>query len=130
MDEYFIRELASQIHSVFTLFLSSQPGISHSDSPSSSEETLESLRSSNPPEFPPPLLVVSSDTTPAQDVENLLSTGADIVIGTPGRIEELLLGRGKDVVNVKELEVLVLDEADRYDLLAFLCSKCAMNSIP
>lgn len=67
-------------------------------------------------EFPDPLLVVSSETTPAQDVANLLSTGADIVIGTPGRIEELLLGRGKDVVNVKELEVLVLDEADRSDV--------------
>lgn len=35
------------------------------------------------------------------------------MIGTPGRVEEFLLGRGKDVVNVKELEVLVLDEADR-----------------
>jgi len=42
-----------------------------------------------------------------------MSTGADIVIGTPGRIDEFLLGKGKDTVSVKELEVLVLDEADR-----------------
>lgn len=40
-------------------------------------------------------------------------TGAEIVVGTPGRVEEFLLGKGKDMVNVKELEILVLDEADR-----------------
>lgn len=56
---------------------------------------------------------MSSDVPPAQDVERFLSTGADIVVGTPGRIEEFLLGKGRNVVNVKELEVLVLDEADR-----------------
>ena len=43
-----------------------------------------------------------------------MDSGADIVIGTPGRIEEFILGKGRDVVDVKELEVLVLDEADRY----------------
>ena len=56
---------------------------------------------------------MSSDSSPAQDVQRFLDTGADIVIGTPGRIEEFLLGKGRDIVNVKELEVLVLDEADR-----------------
>jgi ATP-dependent RNA helicase DDX55/SPB4 len=64
-------------------------------------------------EYPPPLLLVSSDQTPAQDLQKFLQTGADIVIGTPGRIEELLLGKGRNVVGVKDLEVLVLDEADR-----------------
>jgi ATP-dependent RNA helicase DDX55/SPB4 len=64
--------------------------------------------------YPPPLLLVSSDeSSPAQDVRRFLDTGADIVIGTPGRVEEFLIGRGKTVVSVKELEVLVLDEADR-----------------
>lgn len=46
-----------------------------------------------------------------------MSTGADIVVGTPGRIEEFLLGKGRNSVKVKELEVLVLDEADRSDHL-------------
>ena len=64
--------------------------------------------------YPPPLLLVSSDSSPAEDVRRFLSTSADIVIGTPGRIEEFLLGKGRDTVSVKELEVLVLDEADRY----------------
>ncbi|ESK96000.1 atp-dependent rrna helicase spb4 [Moniliophthora roreri MCA 2997] len=88
------RELATQTHAVFSTFLSSQP-------------EAES-------QFPPSLLLVSSQqSSPEQDIERFLSSGADIVIGTPGRIEEFLLGKGRPVVNVKELEVLVLDEADR-----------------
>jgi superfamily II DNA/RNA helicase len=64
--------------------------------------------------YPQPLLLVSSDqSSPTQDVQRFISTGADIIIGTPGRVEEFLLGKGKSVVSVKELEVLVLDEADR-----------------
>ena len=49
-------------------------------------------------------------------MKRFLETAADIVIGTPGRVEEFLLGKGQDAVSVKELEVLVMDEADRSDL--------------
>lgn len=71
-----------------------------------------------PPSFPPPLLLISgTESTPAQDVKRFLETSANIVVGTPGRIEDFLLGRGKTKVSVKELEVLVLDEADRYGRL-------------
>ncbi|KAI0082790.1 DEAD-domain-containing protein [Panus rudis PR-1116 ss-1] len=110
------RELASQIHSVFNLFLSSQPSLRRPSSSASddSESETEPER-----EYPEPLLLVSSDETPAQDIKRFLTTGADIVVGTPGRVEEFLLGKGKDVVNVKELEVLVLDEADRLLDLGF-----------
>ncbi|KAF9075786.1 DEAD-domain-containing protein [Rhodocollybia butyracea] len=103
------RELATQIHSIFSIFLSAQPGVQ-------SENTDEAPS----PDHPPPLLLVSSNqSSPAQDVERFISSGANIVIGTPGRIEEFLLGRGRSVVNVKELEVLVLDEADRLLDLGF-----------
>jgi ATP-dependent RNA helicase DDX55/SPB4 len=102
------RELATQIHSIFSLFLSAQPIPNGSPEPSISKETISK------PEYPPPLLLVSSDqSSPAQDVQRFTNTSADIVIGTPGRIEEFLLGKGKNVVSAKELEVLVLDEADR-----------------
>ncbi|KAG6378532.1 DEAD-domain-containing protein [Boletus reticuloceps] len=106
------RELATQIHAVFSLFLSIQPTPTRPD---------ESTAASTPiPTYPPPLLLVSSDkSSPAQDVQRFLDTGADIVIGTPGRVEEFLIGRGKSVVGVKELEVLVLDEADRLLDLGF-----------
>ncbi|KAG7096911.1 hypothetical protein E1B28_004316 [Marasmius oreades] len=96
------RELATQIHSVFSAFLSAQPSYSDGNS------------------LPPPLLLVSSQqSSPEQDMKRFLDTGADVVIGTPGRIEEFLLGRGRTTVNVKELEVLVLDEADRLLDLGF-----------
>jgi superfamily II DNA/RNA helicase len=57
--------------------------------------------------------VSSSQSSPAQDVERFLIQGSDIIIGTPGRVEEFLLGKGKASISTKELEVLVLDEADR-----------------
>jgi len=60
------------------------------------------------------LLVSSPDSSPAQDVQRFLESGADIIVGTPGRIEEFLLGRGGETVSTKALEMLVLDEADRY----------------
>lgn len=66
------------------------------------------------PLYPLPLLLTSSsESSPAQDVKRFIESGADIIIGTPGRIEEFLLGKGRDAASMKELEVLVLDEADR-----------------
>ncbi|KLO18627.1 DEAD-domain-containing protein [Schizopora paradoxa] len=117
------RELATQIHSVFEQFLSAQSQNSEPDNnPTSS--------SSKSNAFPPPLLLVSSpNSSPAQDVERFLDTGADIIVGTPGRIEEFLLGRGSDRVNTKELEVLVLDEADRLLDLGFTQSITRILSV-
>ncbi|KAI0006105.1 DEAD-domain-containing protein [Russula compacta] len=108
------RELASQIHSVFTAFLSSQPLVTPPD------EDNDSSRTSPNGCLPPALLLVSSSqSSPAQDVESFLMQGSDIIIGTPGRVEEFLLGKGKASVSTKELEVLVLDEADRLLDLGF-----------
>lgn len=94
---------------MFSLFLKSQPSEKDLEDESLQEESQGQL------EFPLPLLLVSSNqSSPAQDLERFLSSGADIVVGTPGRIEEFLLREGRNSVSVKELEVLVLDEADRY----------------
>jgi len=87
------RELATQIHAVFSQFVDAAP---------EGERCPKTL-----------LLVSGSDSTPAQDISRFTETFADIVIGTPGRAEEFLLGKGSQHVSVKELEVLVLDEADR-----------------
>ncbi|OCH95054.1 DEAD-domain-containing protein [Obba rivulosa] len=108
------RELATQIHSIFLLFLSSQPAEHLSDA---EDGNLAGKGSHS--QYPLPHLLVSSESSPAQDLQNFLSTGADIVVGTPGRVEEFLLGKGRDIVSVKELEVLVLDEADRLLDLGF-----------
>ncbi|KIY42929.1 DEAD-domain-containing protein [Fistulina hepatica ATCC 64428] len=96
------RELATQIHSIFKLFLSAQP----------SEDGMARIQD-------PLLLISSKEISPADEVKQFLSSGSDIVVGTPGRIEEFLLGKGQDVVSTKELEVLVLDEADRLLDLGF-----------
>ncbi|KAF8325254.1 P-loop containing nucleoside triphosphate hydrolase protein [Cantharellus anzutake] len=72
------------------------------------------------PEYPPPLLVVAgTNSNPFKDMKRFFETEADIIIGTPGRIEELLLKNGLNSISVKELEVLVLDEADRLLDLGF-----------
>ncbi|KAJ7349024.1 DEAD-domain-containing protein [Mycena albidolilacea] len=104
------RELATQIHSIFSLFLSAQPRA----------PAVDDLSDPPNPEYPDALLLVSSsNSAPTQDVQRFTASGADIVIGTPGRVEEFLLGKGKSIVSVKELEVLVLDEADRLLDLGF-----------
>lgn len=100
-----LRELATQIHSVFAHFISSLPSTSSAP-------------------LPPPLLLIGGNSLQA-DVAAFYDTGADILIGTPGRLEEFLLGNSSvgaknrkqssstGVGNTKELEVLVMDEADR-----------------
>ncbi|KAF8508395.1 DEAD-domain-containing protein [Gautieria morchelliformis] len=109
------RELATQIHSIFSLFLSSQPSSEASSSPEDNPST-----TAQPPMYPPPLLLISGTaSTPAQDVSRFLDTRADIVVGTPGRVDEFILGRGRSMVSCRELEVLVLDEADRLLDLGF-----------
>ncbi|KAG8967007.1 ATP-dependent rRNA helicase spb4 [Tulasnella sp. 425] len=128
------RELATQIHSIFTLFLNSQPSLISPPSPpapSSSDQSPSRPVTPPPPpapEYPPPLLLISGQESSNQnDVVRFLETGADIVVGTPGRIEEFLLSaRGRKAVDVKSIEVLVLDEADRLLDLGFSQSLTAI----
>jgi ATP-dependent RNA helicase DDX55/SPB4 len=56
-----------------------------------------------------PLLLVGGRPV-SVDVESFASLGSDIVVGTPGRIEDIL--SRYDNIQVNELECLVLDEAD------------------
>lgn len=102
------RELASQIHTVFSHFIAAQPSTS-----------------THP--LPPPLLLIGGSSL-SEDITRFYETGADVLIGTPGRLEEFLMGSSSvgaknkarklesssGVGNTKELEVLVLDEADRF----------------
>lgn len=99
-------ELATQIHSVFAHFIAAQPSTSTS------------------PALPAPLLLIGGNSLQS-DVASFYEGGADIIVGTPGRLEEFLLGsssvgpknrRSETAIGVgstKELEVLVMDEADR-----------------
>jgi ATP-dependent RNA helicase DDX55/SPB4 len=107
-------ELATQIHAVISSFIAAQPSTSTSM-------------------LPEPLLLIGGNTTLKDDIARFLESGASILIGTPGRLEEFLLGsssvartkmgaevkRTPVVANLKALDVLVLDEADRLLDLGF-----------
>ena len=65
--------------------------------------------------LPQPLLLVGGGSggyrPVSSDLQSFQTLSSDILIGTPGRIDDVLSKHG-DVVDVKELEVLILDEAD------------------
>ncbi|RHZ51061.1 hypothetical protein Glove_485g20 [Diversispora epigaea] len=86
------RELAQQIYEVFSIFLHdpNMPLLKH-------------------------LLITGGNNSVHEDIKHFKDLGPDILIGTPGRLHELIVGRGNDksLVNTKALEILVLDEADR-----------------
>lgn len=93
------RELATQISQVLSTFLLKMPEIKQQ------------------------LLIGGSNI--ATDIEKFKNEGGNIIIGTPGRIEDLLMGKS-DMTNknvfvqaMKTLEVLVLDEGDRLLSLGF-----------
>jgi len=69
-----------------------------------------------------------------KDVQNFEDNGGNVIIGTPGRLEDLLMGKtvgatmggNKFVTGLKTLEMLILDEADRLLSLGF---EFALNTI-
>lgn len=61
--------------------------------------------------LPEPLLLVGGANRPvSDDLKAFVKHGSDIVVATPGRLDDVM-GRYDDM-DVSELEVLVLDEAD------------------
>ncbi|KAI4882326.1 hypothetical protein NFI96_017499, partial [Prochilodus magdalenae] len=79
------------------------------------------------PQFRQILLIGGSN--PIEDVEKFKTHGANIVIGTPGRLEDMFRRKadGLDLAScVKALDVLVLDEADRLLDMGF---EASLNTI-
>ncbi|WFD47978.1 RNA helicase [Malassezia furfur] len=95
------RELAEQTCGVLQRFLDAQP-----------EDTAPHGRVG-----PVQLVVGGLKVSPAEDYRVFRENGPDILVGTPGRMEELLKKPG---VRTSELDVLVMDEADRLLDLGFV----------
>ncbi|KAF9578061.1 ATP-dependent RNA helicase ddx55 [Lunasporangiospora selenospora] len=90
------RELATQISRVLSEFEPFLPTIRHQ-------------------------LLIGGETSLEEDIATFREVHPDILIGTPGRLEDIL-SQKRGGVNVKELEVLVLDEADRLLDMGFTLS--------
>ncbi|XP_074546809.1 ATP-dependent RNA helicase DDX55 [Halichoeres trimaculatus] len=79
------------------------------------------------PQFKQILLI--GGTNPVEDVEKFKEQGANIVIATPGRLEDMFRRKseGLDLAgSVRSLDVLVLDEADRLLDMGF---EASLNTI-
>lgn len=132
------RELAEQIYKVIGTFLDAQSSADAeseaeeeeeeeaSDSDSDSDSTAARSKPAKQSKAAQPrkttriscaqLVVGGSKSTPLDDYRSFRDSGADILVGTPGRLEELLSRKG---VKKTELDVLILDEADRLLDLGF-----------
>lgn len=105
------RELAQQIHDIFHRFLSTLQPLPGEDGPVASSSRSPSPAPAPEPLLPLPMLLTSGTKTP---YETFASLHPSILVGTPGRLASFLLSpRGQSLVRVGDLDVLVLDEADR-----------------
>ncbi|KAJ3383892.1 ATP-dependent RNA helicase ddx55 [Entophlyctis sp. JEL0112] len=113
------RELARQIHDVFAAFLASLDRFRGDDDGAANRNSHYKLS----------LALFIGGTSVAQDIAAFKSRGANIIVGTPGRLEDLLAGGATagrsasgsaSLFNTRNLQALILDEADR--LLEFQTS--------
>jgi ATP-dependent RNA helicase DDX55/SPB4 len=120
----------------------------------------ENGSSSNARILNPSMLLIGGNSTLKEDIAIFKSVKPDILVGTPGRLEEFLTGsssmggthnskKGKSstssssassttfgpghairsVCNVKEVEMLIMDEADRLLELGFVASITRLLSV-
>ncbi|KAJ3114609.1 ATP-dependent RNA helicase ddx55 [Physocladia obscura] len=107
------RELAKQIHEVIAMFLKlinmtySSDEIEYLD-----RESSENGDSNSSTRHWITHKLFIGGTSVNDDVTAFKTTGGNILVGTPGRLEDLLTSRSS-LFNTKNLQVLVLDEADR-----------------
>eukprot|EP01112_Ceratiomyxa_fruticulosa_P001685 TRINITY_DN11850_c0_g1_i1.p1 TRINITY_DN11850_c0_g1~~TRINITY_DN11850_c0_g1_i1.p1 ORF type:complete len:700 (-),score=196.66 TRINITY_DN11850_c0_g1_i1:8-1933(-) len=83
------------------------------------QEFLDDLKKLQPEgSFVPTQTLLIGGTDFDENLQNFVTNGGNIMVGTPGRIEEIIKQSDK-AINVKELDVLVLDEADRLFSMGF-----------
>ncbi|KAI9603567.1 hypothetical protein KEM48_000911 [Puccinia striiformis f. sp. tritici PST-130] len=105
------RELATQTFQVVNQFLENRPSTSDQENPSSSSVA----------PFLKAMLLIggTGGRSIKQDVSEFQENGANILVATPEDWKNFVRTPFKTLVNLKNLEVLVLDEADRLLDLGF-----------
>jgi ATP-dependent RNA helicase DDX55/SPB4 len=118
------RELATQIHTVLSSLLKFHAPSAALLEPDDEDSDMEDADAPPKPTFPPgtlraiPQLLLGGSVTPAQDLSAFLKRSPNILIGTPGRLLELL--RSPHVhCPQSSFDALVMDEADRLLDLGF-----------
>jgi ATP-dependent RNA helicase DDX55/SPB4 len=112
------RELAAQVHSVAL-----RVGNTHAATPSDQLAAGRTGGASAAGFILPPVLLVGG-TDLAESISNLRASGCHVLIGTPGRVEDVLSRVCE--LSLRELELLILDEADRLLDMGF---EAKINSI-
>jgi ATP-dependent RNA helicase DDX55/SPB4 len=118
------RELATQIHTVLCSLLKFHAPSAALLEPEDEDTDMEDADAPVKPVFPPgtlkvlPQLLLGGSVTPAQDLSAFLKRNPNILIGTPGRLLELLSSQHVHCPQ-SSFDALVLDEADRLLDLGF-----------
>ncbi|KAF2262745.1 DEAD-domain-containing protein [Lojkania enalia] len=118
------RELATQIHAVLVSLLKFHAPSAALLKTDDDEDVEMADTESSPPAFPAgtlkvvPQLLLGGAVTPAQDLSAFLKNSPTLLIGTPGRLLELL-SSPHVYCPQSSFDVVVLDEADRLLDLGF-----------
>ncbi|RYN64348.1 ATP-dependent rRNA helicase [Alternaria tenuissima] len=118
------RELATQIHTVLSSLLRFHAPSAALLDPEDEDTDMEDADAPPKPTFPPgtlrvvPQLLLGGSVTPAQDLSRFLKSSTNVLIGTPGRLLELLSSPHVHCLQ-SSFDALVLDEADRLLDLGF-----------
>ncbi|GAB7349371.1 hypothetical protein MBLNU459_g8497t1 [Dothideomycetes sp. NU459] len=120
------RELATQIHAVLVSLLAFHPPSAAALNPPEEDTAMAEADGNTPstPKFSPstpkvvPQLLLGGTTKKEEDVATFLRTSPNLLIGTPGRLLELLSSRYVHCPQ-SSFESLVMDEADRLLDLGF-----------
>jgi ATP-dependent RNA helicase DDX55/SPB4 len=119
------RELATQLYTVLISLLKFHaPSAAAMQLKDDEDDDMVDADAPTPPTFPPgtlkvvPQLLLGGSVTPAQDLSAFLKGSANVLIGTPGRLLELLSSQHVHCPQ-SSFDALVLDEADRLLDLGF-----------
>lgn len=118
------RELATQIHTVLCSLLKFHAPSAALLEFEDEDSDMEDVDAPPKPNFPVgtlrviPQLLLGGSVTPAQDLSRFLKSATNVLIGTPGRLLELLSSPHVHC-SQSSFDALVLDEADRLLDLGF-----------